>query len=124
MSFGDLLDRYSIEVSPKKRGARWERIRLQKFCRDPIAKITLLDLSAAHFTDWRERHLATLAPASVAREMQLMNAVLNVAVNEWELIPRDPLPNRCLGSNGLKDRRLGIAKLDSFPLRPNIKTAP
>jgi len=91
MSFGDLLDRYARERSMAKRGARWEVIRIEKLRRDPLAAIALGDLCAAAFADWRDRRLREVAPASVAREMQLMSAVLTVARREWQLIPVNPM---------------------------------
>ncbi|MCL6284348.1 site-specific integrase, partial [Ruegeria sp. 2012CJ41-6] len=83
MELGALFDRYAREVSPRKRGARWETIRLEKLGRDSIAKIQLEDLAAGDFADWRDRRLREVAPASVIREMQLMSSVLNTARKEW-----------------------------------------
>lgn len=89
--FGQVLQRYAVEVSPGKRGYRWEKIRLAKLCRDPIAKIQLCDLSAADLAAWRDRRLREVAPASVAREMNLIGAVLSVARAEWQIIPHNPM---------------------------------
>jgi len=91
MTFGELLGRYARERSPQKRGARWEIIRLEKLQRDKIASVKLENLSAKHFTEWREKRLREVAPASVIREMQLMSSVLNTAKSEWQLIPGNPL---------------------------------
>jgi hypothetical protein len=38
---GELFDRYAREVSPTKRGERWEVIRLKKFQTDVISKVHL-----------------------------------------------------------------------------------
>lgn len=90
-SLGELFDRYARERSPQKRGARWEQIRLEKFCRDPLADRELASLTPADFALWRDRRLTEVKPASVARELQLMSAVLNVARKEWGLIADNPL---------------------------------
>lgn len=90
-SFGAVMDRYAREVSPTKRGARWEMIRLEKIQRDDIAKVSMGDLAPSHFADWRDKRLKEVAPASVIREMQLMGSVLNVARREWGLITVNPL---------------------------------
>ena len=39
-TFGEILARYADEVSPGKRGARWEQIRLRALASDPIARYT------------------------------------------------------------------------------------
>lgn len=92
-TFGELLERYEREVSPGKRGARWEILRLRKLARDKIAKVTLGDLSASDFSDWRERRSREVSPGSVIREMQLLSSVLNMARKEWGLIPSNPMSN-------------------------------
>lgn len=91
MTFGALMDKYARERSPSKRGARWEMIRLEKLQRDPVAKVKLGALSATDFANWRDDRLREVAPASVIREMQLMNSVLTVARKEWRLIGENPL---------------------------------
>ncbi|WP_254436890.1 tyrosine-type recombinase/integrase [Ruegeria arenilitoris] len=91
MTIGDLFDRYAREVSPKKRGARWETIRLEKLGRDRIARLQLGEVAAKDFADWRDRRLLEVAPASVIREMQLVTSVLNTARKEWGLLPDNPL---------------------------------
>ncbi|MDO6755406.1 site-specific integrase [Phaeobacter inhibens] len=91
LMLGELFERYAREVSPSKRGHRWEVIRLEKIGRDGIAKIRLEDLSAKDFAKWRDQRLKEVKPASVIREMQLMSSVLTVARREWELIAANPL---------------------------------
>jgi len=70
----DAFDRYAKEVSPAKKGARWETIRLEKFKRDPIANIPLDVLQPTDLAEWRDRHLVRISPASVRRELILMAA--------------------------------------------------
>lgn len=89
--FSDLLDRYSREVSPKKRGARWEHIRLEKLNQDKIAQVAVADLRPSDFADWRDRRLKEVAPATVIREMQLMNSALIIAIKEWGLLSVNPM---------------------------------
>ncbi|MDD8024567.1 MAG: site-specific integrase [Paracoccaceae bacterium] len=90
-TFGDVMDRYARERSPKKRGAHWEIIRLERFQRDDIARIRMCDLTPGHFAQWRDRRLGEVAPASVIRELQLMSSVLTVARSEWGLISANPI---------------------------------
>jgi integrase len=89
--FGDVLDRYAREVSPQKRGARWEILRIGRFRADGFAAIKIADLAAPDFASWRDARLREVAPATVAREMNLLSTVLNVARKEWGLIAENPI---------------------------------
>ena len=91
MSFGEVMARYADEVSPKKRGERWEVIRLTKLQTYPIALIKLGDLAAPDFARWRDVRLREVAPASVRREMNLLSAVLTTARRDWGLISANPM---------------------------------
>lgn len=91
MSLGEVFSRYAREVSPKKRGHRWEVIRLEKLGRDPIAKLRLADLKPADLAKWRDRRLREVSPGSVRREMELIGAALTVARLEWGAISANPM---------------------------------
>ena len=67
-TFGDLLSKYANEVSPNKRGSRWEIIRINKYLKDDIAKVHLRDLNSSHFAAWRDMRLKEVGNGSVLRE--------------------------------------------------------
>jgi integrase len=90
-SLGDVFNRYGREVSPLRKGERWEVIRLDRLARDKIALIKMADLQASDLADWRDRRLKEVKPASVAREMNLIGAVLTVARKEWGLLTGNPM---------------------------------
>lgn len=92
LTFGQVLARYREEISPTKRGGRWEAVRLLAFERDaalpvgqPIARLTAAQLGA-----WRDVRLRQVAPGSVLREMNILSAVLEQARREWGLIQINP----------------------------------
>lgn len=87
----DALNEYSRQVAPKHRGARWEQLRLAKMGRDMECAGTLLaDLEPKAIAKWRDTRLGQVAAASVARELQLLRAVLEVARREWGWIHASP----------------------------------
>lgn len=90
-TFGEMLDRYAREVPSQKRGARWEIFRIEKIRRDDLARKRMGDLKPEDFPAWRDKRLLEVAPASVAREMQLMSSAMNVARREWGIINANPL---------------------------------
>jgi integrase len=89
--FSDVLRRYSIEVSPRKKGVQWERKRLDRFLEDDFAKIAVQDLLPLDFAKWRDARLLEVAPGTVNREMTLLSGVLTIARKEWGLIMVNPI---------------------------------
>lgn len=87
----DLLRRYAREVSPNKRGKRWEQNRLEAIARGTIGVIRLSDLRPQHLADWRDMRLKVVQPGSVIREFILLSAVFNRALKEWEWLAANPL---------------------------------
>jgi integrase len=90
-TFGDLMERFAEKVAPSRAGARWERVRLRRFQRDPIAGVALADLKTQHFADFRDRRLAAVSPGSVNREINLLGAVCRYALREWHLLDHHPI---------------------------------
>lgn len=88
---GDAMRRYAEEVSPTKRGARWERVRLAKMTADALASIRLRSLTAADVAAWRGRRLRQVQPGSVIREMGLLRSVIEIARREWGWIADNPM---------------------------------
>lgn len=89
--FCDLLQEYSRRVSPAKRGCRWEQLRIDAVCRDPIGNVRLPDLRASHFADYRDRRLQVVAVGTVLREFNLLSHAINTAINEWGWLTVNPL---------------------------------
>jgi len=90
-TFGELLQRYAEKVSPTKRGAEWEVHRINAFLRDPIAAVALCDLSANHFSDWRDRRLLSVSAGSVLREINILSHAINTAIKDWGWLKINPL---------------------------------
>ncbi len=80
----DLFDKYALEVSPSKGGARWEVLRLKALARDftlfskPITEVTPDELAK-----WRKTRLTQVSAHTVNREMNLVSAVYQHALREW-----------------------------------------
>jgi len=87
----DVFNRYASEVSPLRKGERWEIVRLAKLGRDRIGAIAIGEVAPSDFADWRDRRLQEVQPASVAREMNLLSAVMTVAHKEWGLLKSNPV---------------------------------
>lgn len=90
-TFGDLLNKYAKEVSPNKRGSRWEIIRINKYLKDQIAEVHLRDLNSSHFAAWRDRRLKEVGNGSVLREWNILSNACKVARDEWRWMTDNPM---------------------------------
>lgn len=122
------LARYSAEVSPGHRGARWEQIRLAKLAKVlPFIDRRLEEVRTADIAAWRDAAIAgipgedgsarPLAPASVRREMVLLRGVFEVARREWGWLHVNPCAGIRWPSAGRpRDRRILPAEVDALLL--------
>lgn len=92
-TLGAALDRYARDVSPRKRGHRWEGVRLVKLKRDfgTVAHIPLSQIRPQDIATWRDKRLTEVSPASVHREWNLLRSVFSVARREWGWILDNPM---------------------------------
>lgn len=86
----DCFDRYAKEVSPGKKGERWEVVRLKKLGRSSLGPIVVSDLKLTDVERWRDESLKTISPASVNRELNLLISVVKRAV-KWRWVSTYPL---------------------------------
>lgn len=92
-TLGEAFDKYAAEESPKKRGARWEKLRLAA---DPLRASRMAEkaiglLGPADLAAWRDGRLRAVSAATVRREMNLIDSVLELARKEWNWIAVNPL---------------------------------
>jgi integrase len=114
-SVADLLKRYLAEVTPQKRGKEPERYRLAKLCRDPIAHYSIAKLSPVEVADYRDRRLASAAPDTVIKELNLLSAVFETARKEWRYPYANPVRDiRKPRPNGPREVRLSESQIDEI----------
>lgn len=92
-TFAQACARFAAEVSPKRRGERWERLRLTKWAQGPLGLRPLGKLTPADLGAWRDARLAEVRPGTVRREMGLMVDVFTIARREWGWIKSSPMPD-------------------------------
>lgn len=80
-----LFDRYAEEVSPEKRGGRWEIVRLKALRRAPELQMPAAQIDGADLAQWRDARLKTVKPSTVNRDLNLISAVFTRAIREWRL---------------------------------------
>lgn len=93
-TLNDAMLKYKEEVSPDKRGWRWEGIRIDAITTKhpkwpgarPIAEVDEQDI-----IQWKNARKKTVKDSTVLREMALVNTVLEFARKEWHWISRNPM---------------------------------
>ncbi|MDR0576945.1 MAG: site-specific integrase [Candidatus Accumulibacter sp.] len=89
-----ILTRYRDEVTPGKRGWRWETIRIDAMLSGryglPLDS-TLAGLSPSVFGEYRDRRLRLVKPATVSRELAVLGGVMDTARREWGWMRENPI---------------------------------
>lgn len=85
-TFGDLLDKYALEVTPKKKGEKWETNFINRFkaTQAEVCDVLIADLTPNTFSRWRDRRLAQVMDSSVTREWTVLTHALKIAIKEWK----------------------------------------
>ncbi|WP_417583068.1 tyrosine-type recombinase/integrase [Pelagibacterium sp.] len=116
ITVGELLVRYSTEVTPHKRGHDSEAKRIEVFLRQEWAGLTLARLSPQSFTQHRDARLRQVKAGTVIRELGLLHAVFEVARREWGIpLHENPIANvrKPKAAQG-RERRLQANELDAL----------
>ena len=82
---GSLLRRYRDQVTPLKKSAVQERLRIDALLRDPLAQIRAADLRPQDLANFRDERLAKVTGSTVLRDLTLLSHVFNVARKEWSV---------------------------------------
>lgn len=117
MTLREALKRYKVEVSPHKRSARQEFIRIETWLRHPLADKKLSDIRGADLSQHRSIRLALgRKPNTVRLELALISHVFEVARTDWGLEflsnPRKAMRRTMLG--GARDRRLKPGEFEAL----------
>jgi integrase len=83
--FADLLIRYLDEVTPGKRAANEERIRIRGLLGHSLASCPVEGLTTTRIAEWRDERLKQVSGSTVNRDMNLLSHVVQVARCEWEV---------------------------------------
>lgn len=86
----EALRRFAREISPGRKGAKWELARLGLLERDQIAVKPLAALTRTDIAGLRDRRLQAVSGPSVRREMNLLIAVLEECAGDWGWLKVNP----------------------------------
>ena len=113
ITLGELLERYSCEVTPAKRGATTELRRLQRLIRDPVSGLRASQLTSQAIAAYRDRRILD-GRRTCHYDLILIRHCLKIAMNEWGLmlssnpVDRVKMPT----SSPARNRRLEDGEFD------------
>lgn len=132
-ALGEALVRYAREISPSKKGERWEIVRAKAIlknypdlCSKMMHSITLSDMEA-----WRESRLRTRTSehrpppgtATIRREMIYLSSVWETAYKTWKWTDKNLIKEmRREKTNQHRNRRISNAEIDLILAELNRKT--
>jgi len=77
------LERYSREITPKKRGQYQELKRIERLKKNRIAKYSLATLHSTDVAKFRDDRMTTVGPSTVRKELTLVSHLYTIARKEW-----------------------------------------
>ena len=104
----ELLERYSREITPAKKGRDAETYRIAKMLRHPLVTLTVSELTTRHLVEYRDERLVTVSASAVRSELSLIRRAIEVARQEWGCdLPKNPAKTLSLPPPGpARNRRL------------------
>ncbi|MGE0290244.1 MAG: tyrosine-type recombinase/integrase [Bradyrhizobium sp.] len=109
----ELLERYIAEVSPSKKGAASEIVRIKALCRNSLAARFVATIRGADIARYREERLRQVASATVRRDLGVLSHVFEIARKEWGIYVLNPVRDIKMPANGkARDRRLRSSPAD------------
>ena len=113
-TLADALHQYAERISPTKKGARFELLRLSAFERNfpKLSAKRIAEVTTADLAQWRDARLAEVTRGSVQRDINLLSNVFTVAANEWKWLHVSPFKGlRAPGENPPRDRRISPSEI-------------
>lgn len=105
------------EVSPQRRGSKWEKTRINRLLRTAGWADRRLDqLTPEDIREWRNERLKEVSAPSVNRELNLMSGIFTHAIKEWSAPMRENpvhLVSRPAGANKARSRRWTQREIDA-----------
>jgi integrase len=88
-----VLEKYRDEVTPSKKAANIESIKIGVILKDTILpELKMSAITSAAVAAWRDRRLAQVTGGTVNREIDILSSALNHARREWGIHVENPIP--------------------------------
>jgi len=92
LKLSTLINRYLREIVPSKKGGPDEVWVLGAISKHSLAELPLIQIGAKQIALYREQRLNSVKPATVKRQMNLLQHLFNVAITDWGIpLPSNPV---------------------------------
>lgn len=127
----ELFETFLDAVASKTDTAKWNRLRLLKWCTDPVASVPTGDTTTHDINAWIARSLAQgLASSTVNRELNLMSAAFNYGVKALQWATTNPCHGAARPERGRPRKRPLLTQQEirairiatGFDADPKLKT--
>ncbi|NTV72373.1 MAG: site-specific integrase [Azonexaceae bacterium] len=107
-TLGEILLRYKREVTPLKKSAENENIRIDRLVRDEsLCQYKATALTGKLFAEWRDKRSQQVTGSTVNREIDILSHAINTARKEWGIHIANPVEMiRRPKHNKSRERRL------------------
>ena len=107
LTLKELIIRYIANVLVKKRGCVNETIILKAFMRQPFVNKPLIQIRGEDFAQYRDQRLEYVKPATLLRELCIVQHLYSTAKKEWSFDIPNPIKNiQKPKLNNRRERRL------------------
>jgi integrase len=113
----EMVDRYAAEVTPSKKAARSERLRLKAWARSVFGSMWVDEVRSNVLAKWRDERLASgLAGSTVRNDLNTLSAVFRHAASEWgyQHLENPVAPLRRPSPGKARARRIREAELEAL----------
>jgi integrase len=114
LTLGKLLERYTTEVSSKKRSAIAEGYHLRAIYRHNIAKLETTKVTLVHMASYRDLRLTQVSGSTVRRELVILQHAFSIARKEWGVSLPDLRDLAKPTESKSRDRRLTESELQAL----------
>ena len=91
-TIGELLERYRLEITSKKKSPHSEDCKIKAMQRLDIAKLTLMRVSPSKVAKLRDELLGDKKPGTVVHYLAYLSNAWNIAQKEWGIhLPQNPV---------------------------------
>jgi integrase len=117
-TLSDFISEYT-PIAEAHKGYVSELSRLRQLDK-ALGDFTLDRLTPLRISTYRDQRLREVSPVSVRRELIILSAMLEIAVNEWQWLPTNPLKTVTKPTVG-PSRRRGITQVEIDAILSNLK---
>lgn len=111
-TIAEAFERYLRDVTPSKKGAKFEQTRIKRLIALPFASRTLADLRGMDVATLRDEWLARLSPSSVQKDLAALSHLYTICRKEWgmEYLTNPVASVRMPKVQNERDRRLNFGE--------------